>query len=1132
MKELRWKGRKELEVRSSKTHRRSGQEQPVNRLAVCRDLQPRLKSETPKRPERVGARFRERKASVNAMNGNKNHIPNAKRAFKRRIWRFYKSKISLKRLKAPKAQEAWLGRKKPPRRVVKMDFKKYLQQLNCKDPPKSHKARGFKVPYRLPMRFATLNVRGLNGDNGITKRQLIVETMKRDKYDVMLLSETQVNCSSSETHGDYLFFFSTDVPHDKKDREYAGVGIVVHKKWQPCIHEIRPICGRLILCKFRSYGINFSLLGTYAPHSGHSTQIKEDFYDTLQSHVEGSNEVLLVGGDFNARLHHRYPTETDALGPNIFGRGREYLEQVAEKTRENRDLFMDFCRMNSFVVLNTLFDKPLSKQATYREVSTHIGETISAEKHAQLDFWLIKDCYKNCCVNVQSRTDLYLHSDHYPLEAFFQLHLKAQCPRRRTQTVRYQKPSATQFAEYNAFIRRSWTHGCDHQSFNDIIKEAAEACLVKSTRHSMKKNYLSRQTWGLIDERQSKYKDGDHEAVCELNQKIKTSARNDRRNNIANNFKEDPHDRQHKKLWKVVSHLRKDFKPNYIAMRDTEGRLVPLRNRAETIATYLESKHWVNSAGLDPLQHADPIGDPLVCNEAPFILQELAQVLKAAKIGKQPGPDTMIMELYKWLDAYNRVILLDMLNSWWSRGAAPSDIFHARVVPIYKKGKTDDAANYRPISLLNSIYKIYCTLIRNRVQEAADHKVSATQYGFRPNKSTAHAAYIIRRIQDWSEQKSSELHLALLDWEKAFDKVQHNKLFQSLERLGFTNKYVNTIRNIYSCPTFFVEDDYGTSSTKVQKTGIRQGCPLSPYLFLLVMTCIDKDVGRHCSGFVHNARLPGLDFNSVYYADDTILFSTTARALNELISHVEKFSEQYGLRLNRAKCCVLHMNKEAVIHFSDHTLLPKAQDAVYLGNNLNHTVNIRHEVIQRIVDVKRTWLKLHVYWRDQAANRKWQLLVYDAVIRSRLLYGLETVHLTKSLVQKINAFHHKGLRKILRLTSTYIDRRNTNAKLFEKASAIAGREIIPFSKMLEQRRVKLAGHVLRTSSTDPMRQISYQPDSANPCLIGTRRVGRPRQQWLHNTNALIYTALTGNDNYMGSEAQTARILQAARDRII
>ena len=131
---------------------------------------------------------------------------------------------------------------------------------------------------------------------------------------------------------------------------------MVHKKWQPCIHEIRLICGRLILCSFKSYGTNFSLLQTCAPQSGHSIQIKEDFYDSLQRHVEGSNELLLIGGDCIIGTH---PKRMDALGPYILGRGREYLE----KTRENRDLFMDFCRMNSFAVLNTLFDKPAPKQA-------------------------------------------------------------------------------------------------------------------------------------------------------------------------------------------------------------------------------------------------------------------------------------------------------------------------------------------------------------------------------------------------------------------------------------------------------------------------------------------------------------------------------------------------------------------------------------------------------------------------------------------------------------------------------------------------------------------------------------------------------------------------------------------------
>ena len=63
---------------------------------------------------------------------------------------------------------------------------------------------------------------------------------------------------------------------------------------------------------------------------------------------------------------------------------------------------------------------------------------------------------------------------------------------------------------------------------------------------------------------------------------------------------------------------------------------------------------------------------------------------------------------------------------------------------------------------------------------AVSHETTKTQYGFRPGMSTSHAIYIIRRIQDFAESKSSKLSLALLDWEKAFDKIQHDKLILAL----------------------------------------------------------------------------------------------------------------------------------------------------------------------------------------------------------------------------------------------------------------------------------------------------------------------------------------------------------------
>ena len=72
-------------------------------------------------------------------------------------------------------------------------------------------------------------------------------------------------------------------------------------------------------------------------------------------------------------------------------------------------------------------------------------------------------------------------------------------------------------------------------------------------------------------------------------------------------------------------------------------------------------------------------------------MDELKNALRMAKNNKQPGPDNVIMELLKWLDAQNRESLLDMLNQWWRHKNAPDELFMARVVPIYKKGDTDNA---------------------------------------------------------------------------------------------------------------------------------------------------------------------------------------------------------------------------------------------------------------------------------------------------------------------------------------------------------------------------------------------------------------------------------------------------------
>ena len=85
--------------------------------------------------------------------------------------------------------------------------------------------------------------------------------------------------------------------------------------------------------------------------------------------------------------------------------------------------------------------------------------------------------------------------------------------------------------------------------------------------------------------------------------------------------------------------------------------------------------------------------------------------------------------------------------------------------------------------------------------------------------------------------------ITFLDWEKAFDKVQHCRLWIALRRLGIHDTFIEVLKDCYYAKaSFFVEDEYGTSTAKLQSAGIRQGCPLSPYLFVLLMSVVDRDV--------------------------------------------------------------------------------------------------------------------------------------------------------------------------------------------------------------------------------------------------------------------------------------------------
>ena len=114
---------------------------------------------------------------------------------------------------------------------------------------------------------------------------------------------------------------------------------------------------------------------------------------------------------------------------------------------------------------------------------------------------------------------------------------------------------------------------------------------------------------------------------------------------------------------------------------------------------------------------------------------------------------------------------------------------NAQVVSIFKKGDTENIANYRPISLLNAIYKVFAEIIRQRLSDAIDPYICNTQFGFRKNCSTTDALFIARRLQDLGERSGDNIVICMLDWKQAFDRISHPRMMQALERLNLPRKF-------------------------------------------------------------------------------------------------------------------------------------------------------------------------------------------------------------------------------------------------------------------------------------------------------------------------------------------------------
>ena len=452
--------------------------------------------------------------------------------------------------------------------------------------------------------------------------------------------------------------------------------------------------------------------------------------------------------------------------------------------------------------------------------------------------------------------------------------------------------------EYNSKFRElvqgAWGAEETHEvCFYKLVKDAARHAFNKP-RGKGKRRDCDARLRGILNERRHAIMSHDELTTKRPTRNLKKLARQIKLDRLMYELRGNN--------WEPVKMHKKGYTPEHTKLKDEQGRHVHDRLRAKTFADYYENKHWA----IDHDEREDICEEPVLpmntAGTGETEMMELDEAIKKLKNNKAPGPDEIPVELFKWLDGGSRKVILETLNERWGDEALIKDMNDARLAIIYKKGGTDLPRNCRPIALLNVIYKLLASIIQKRVSSNMDGALDENRFGFRKGRSTAQPLFILRRTQEIQEETALECHLLLLGWGRAFDKVPQDRMTKAIKRPGVPNKLINMINAIYEEPNYTIVDKGTTTDPRIQKAGIRQGCPLSPYLFIMLMTVIMYDV----EGFSGNKRdigerskLHKLVSGKLFYADDTIIMAKNAEAVEVTLHRIEKGYHKYALELNQ-----------------------------------------------------------------------------------------------------------------------------------------------------------------------------------------------------------------------------------------
>lgn len=331
----------------------------------------------------------------------------------------------------------------------------------------------------------------------------------------------------------------------------------------------------------------------------------------------------------------------------------------------------------------------------------------------------------------------------------------------------------------------------------------------------------------------------------------------------------------------------------------------------EVFADFLENNVWAPAeTPFVENEHQHNVGPQLsnVMNED-INPKEVVYAARKLKLGKSRKPTGVPNELLKTviLGSVELLILFTQcFNKVFATLKYPYTWLCAWITMIWKnKGSQCDPEMYRPISLFDTISKLYIRILLQRLVDHTKDRIRKSQYAYQKGKSLIDAVYVLLRLAEHLHGVDDQtLHLIFIDFYKCFDKVDSGGLHHALRRIGIHGRLLNALLQFYNELYFEVHGATRNSSRRKQRRGIRQGDPAAAYLFIICSTIMMLDAALAL------AMDPKAQFDlgrsrcryrDSTFADDTVLWETLAPLLQRWLHAVETEAERYKWIVSRSK---------------------------------------------------------------------------------------------------------------------------------------------------------------------------------------------------------------------------------------